>query len=312
MRTSKKFLLTLLAILTFCAIGGYLYFDKKFTPPDNYLRVSQDSGNIPINWVRADGNAYSALLLPVNLKGTDKIFHMQLDFGSPITIFYRTALRTIGTELTGQNLIDENTERIDLGFQLKNMFVSSDNFKVIDYGDKVDLDNPKTDNIIGTLGTDLLEKRVLELDFKNNLCSFSEKRQTSGFNEFEFKKRKILLPARIGNESLRFMYDSGTSGYELITSRGDWEKYRDVDGKITTAEGNSWGQALKIVSATADQIIRFGDAEFPLTKVTYIEGTSKIQNILMALSGMQGMIGNKLFLGHKIILDCGNEKFKVE
>jgi hypothetical protein len=32
----------------------------------------------------------------------------------------------------------------------------------------------------------------------------------------------------------------------------------------------------------------------------------------MKLSGMQGMIGNKLFLDQKIIIDCKNEKFKVE
>ena len=158
----------------------------------------------------------------------------------------------------------------------------------------------------------MLEKRIITLDFKNNLCSFSEKSLTDGFSEFEFKKRRILLPARIGNESLKLMYDSGTSGYELITSKNDWKKYRTINGKVKTGKGNSWGNTLKIVSTTANQKIQFGDTKLMLSEVTYIEGISQTQNFLMALSGMQGMIGNKLFLNHKIILDCKNEKFKVE
>ncbi|MEQ6118334.1 hypothetical protein [Reichenbachiella sp. MALMAid0571] len=312
MKIFKKILLALLFILTSSSIGGYFYFDKKFTPLENYLQVAYVSENIPIKWISTNNNSHSALLLPVYLRGIDKLFYMQLDFGSPITIFYRTSLQSIQTKFREQISIDHTTNLINLDFNLKNMQVSSNTFKVIDYGDKVDFENPNTENIIGTLGTDLLEKRIITLDFKNNLCSFSEKMQVNGFTEFEFKKRRILFPAKIGNESLKLMYDSGTSGYELIISKNDWEKYRTINGKVKTSKGNSWGNTLKIVSTTANQKIQFGDTILTLSEVTYIEGTSKMQDFLMALSGMQGMIGNKLFLNHKIILDCKNEKFKVE
>lgn len=58
--------------------------------------------------------------------------------------------------------------------------------------------------------------------------------------------------------------------------------------------------------------IRFGSKTLPLSEVTYIEGTSKAQNFLMKFSGMQGMIGNKLFLNRKMILDCRNQMYKIE
>jgi hypothetical protein len=56
---------------------------------------------------------------------------------------------------------------------------------------------------------------------------------------------------------------------------------------------------------------KFGHEEIPLKEVTYIEGTSFIQNLLMYFSGMGGMIGNKLFMGKVLILDATNQKFAV-
>jgi len=191
------------------------------------------------------------------------------------------------------------------------MMVSSKFFEVLDYGTKADFENPDAQNIIGTLGTDLLEKRIVTLDFKNSRCSFSKKREGSGFERFEFKKRRILIPAVIGNENLKLMYDSGTSGYELIMNKDKWEKYRK-GGEVKIDKGNSWEKILTVMTAASHQKIRFGSKTLQLSEVTYIEGTSKAQNFLMKFSGMQGMIGNKLFLNRKMILDCRNQMYKIE
>ena len=129
---------------------------------------------------------------------------------------------------------------------------------------------------------------------------------------FDFEKRKLLFPAKIGDEKLKLLYDSGTSGYELITSEEEWNKYRLKNKDIEFESGNSWGNKLNVISAPAKANIYVGGAILNLSEVTYIEGTSQIQNILMKLSGMEGMIGNKLFLNNTLIIDCKNEKFKVE
>ena len=133
-----------------------------------------------------------------------------------------------------------------------------------------------------------------------------------GFTSFRFKKRRILIPAKIGSEELELLYDSGTSGYELITNKDEWEKYKSGNDGIRKENGNSWGTKLAVISAPADQPIQFGDWQLRLSEVTYIEGTSLVQNLLMMLSGMDGMIGNKLFLHHTLILDCKNERYKIE
>ncbi|WP_370033177.1 hypothetical protein [Flavobacterium sp. 28YEA47A] len=311
MKTLKKILLGLFVLIVASLIGGYFYFEKKFSPPENYLHVSGISEDVPIQWEGDDENPHAALLLPVHIKGIDKPFFMQLDLGSPVTVFYKNSLESVKTAFSNKIPVISEKGKIALDFSLQDMKVSSDVFEVLDYGSKIDFENPNTRNIIGTIGTDLLEKRIITLDFKNSRCSFSKTMEESDFSKFEFKKRRILIPAIVGNENLKLMYDSGTSGYELIMNRDKWEKYKASD-KVKIEKGNSWGKVLTVITAPSDREIRFGSKMLQLSEVTCIEGTSKAQNFLMKLSGMQGMIGNKLFLNQKIILDCGNQVYKIE
>ncbi|MDQ8011657.1 MAG: hypothetical protein REI96_04365 [Flavobacterium nitrogenifigens] len=312
MKLFKKIAFAFLAIIVLFSLGGYFYFQKKFTPPENYLNVSGIAENIPAKWISSNGNSHSALLLPVKIKGVNHTFYMQFDSGSPITVFYKKSVESIAAKFQNQLIIGIENSSISTAFTIGKMNISSDNFEVLNYGEKINFDDLKAVNIIGTIGTDLLEKRVTILDFKNNQCSFIEKIKEDDFTDFEFKKRKILIPSVIENEKLKLLYDSGTSGYELITTKEIWQQYRNKNSKIKTEKGNSWGNTLSVYSASAKKKIQFGKTTLNLSEVTYIEGTSDLQKFLMKRSGMQGMIGNKLFLNHKLILDCKNEKFKLE
>ncbi|MEN2487979.1 hypothetical protein AAYQ05_09290 [Flavobacterium sp. B11] len=312
MKFFKKIASVLLIVIVLFLLGGYFYFQKKFTPPENYLKVSGIAEKIPIKWISSNDNSHSALLLPVKIKGISRTFYMQFDSGSPITVFYKKSLESIAEKFQNQPKIDNENMSISTAFTIENMNVISDTFEVLNYGEEINFDDLKAVNIIGTIGTDLLEKRITILDFKNNLCSFIEKIQEDDFVDFEFKKRKILIPSTIENKKLKLLYDSGTSGYELITTKEIWQEYRNKNSVVKTEKGNSWGNTLIVYSASAKKKIQFQKTIINLSEVTYVEGTSDLQKFLMKRSGMQGMIGNKLFLNHKLILDCKNEKFKLE
>lgn len=312
MKLFKKIATVFLVIIVLFLVGGYFYFQKKFTPPENYLKISGIAENIPIKWISSNENSHSALLLPIEIKGINRTFYMQFDSGSPVTVFYKKSLESIAEKFQNQVKIDAENNTISSAFRIGKMNVASNDFEVLDYGEKISFDNPDAENIIGTIGTDLLEKRITILDFKNNQCSFIEKIKEDAFTDFEFKKRKILIPSVIENENLKLLYDTGTSGYELITTKEIWQQYRNKNSAIKTEKGNSWGNTLSVYSASAKKKIQFKNTTLNLSEVTYIEGTSSLQKFLMKRSGMQGMIGNKLFLNHKLILDCRNEKFKLE
>ena len=51
MRIFRKIVLVLLVVFVLIAFGGYLYFDQKFSPSENYLNVSGDTENIPVKWI---------------------------------------------------------------------------------------------------------------------------------------------------------------------------------------------------------------------------------------------------------------------
>lgn len=312
MKLIKKIVLTFAVLIILSLTAGYFYFDKKFSPPQNYLKVYGNADNIPLKWVSEAENPYSALLLPVQIKGVKEIFYMQLDLGSPVTVFYKKSLQSIKKKLPKQIHFNQESKEILLDFKLGNLIVSSEKFQLLDYGKKVDTKTSNAVNIIGTIGTDLAEKRTVILDFANNTCSFNRKNISNEAFNFEFKKRKLLFPAKIDNQNLKLLYDSGTSGYELIVNKEEWQKYKTKNGGIKTEKGNSWGNILRVISAPANKEMLFGKTKLKISEVTYIEGVSKMQTFLMKRSGMQGMIGNKIFLNHKLTIDCKNEKFTVE
>ncbi len=308
MKTFKKITLNVFIIFSLLFIGGYIYFNQKFTPPINTLTVSGNSGNIPIKWMKDGENNYSALLLPVKLKNIDKTLYMQLDTGTPTTVFYQKPLESIQKIFFPNKKFNE----IFSDFNLNKMKINSPDFSVINYGSSINFKDPKAISIIGTIGSDLLEKRIIILDFKNTVCSFTETINEEGFSDFEFKKRKILLPAKIGNKTLKLLYDSGTSGYELITNLEGWNQYKIPKSPEKHEKGNAWGNTLTIKTSAANQKLEIANSVLQLSEITYIEGTSKIQKFLMKSSGMEGMLGNKIFINSTLILDCNNKKFTVK
>ena len=152
----------------------------------------------------------------------------------------------------------------------------------------------------------------MDLDFRNQSISFIESTTEDSFKAFEFKKRKILFPGILNGESQKVLYDSGTSGFELITHQVEWERLRNPQSPIRKEKGNSWGKTLQVFTADTDSSIEFASKKLPLKEVTYIQGTSAFQNFLMKSSGMSGMIGNKIFLKHRLIVDAKNKRYKIE
>lgn len=316
MRLFIRILIFIVCFMAMSLLGGYVYFDKKFTPKENNLLVVGDSGNIPIVWQADENSTIAALLLPVTLQGIPFPLYMQVDTGSPNTLFYEHPLQSILSAYPGIMAYQDSLRQVSLTYALGAMQVSSTAFDVIRYGQPIVLDAQDSIHIIGTIGNDLLEKRISILDFGNAQCIFTEKIPSTmtdvAFQTFTFNKRRILLPGKIDGEDFEFLFDTGTSAYSLITSKEMFEKYADENSKEVLSGGNSWGNTLSVYTKASARHIDFGSEEIPLSSVTYIEGTSFIQDMLMRFSGMDGMIGNRLFMEKTVVLDCANEKFVMK
>lgn len=304
MKVLKKIVLTTIAVFILIIAGGYIYFEQKFTPEKNYLTVKNESGSIPIIWL---GNEKNVMLLPVHISEDSTTYYMQFDTGSPYTQFYSQSIKNNKGIIT-------NNERAKTSLYLGRTRISSDQFKIFN-SDKKHAINDSL-KIIGTIGADILEDRKTIINFKENHIVFNISYEPDKFKnkifDFTFKKRKIIIKGRLKGKEEKFLFDSGTSAYELLTNKEVWEDLKTVNSKIITEKANSWQNILTSYTAKCNEKIQFNSQQIPLNTVTYVEGFSSAQYSLMKFSGMTGMLGNKIFLKNCIYIDCSQHKIGIE
>lgn len=178
--------------------------------------------------------------------------------------------------------------------------------------------NDKDDSlkIIGTAGTDILENKKTLINFKENyivlnLTKVPVQFQTRLF-DFEFKKRKIIFKGVLNGKQEKFLFDSGTSAYELLTNKEVWLDLKLEKSKINIEQSQSWDKVLTAYTAKCNQKIQFYQQETRLNNITYVEGFSQAQYLMMKYSGMTGMLGNKIFLNNSLFFDSSQNKMGIE
>jgi len=176
MRIFKIISFSLLGLIVLLAIGTFIFVKRAFTPDPNYLELTESSGMIPIHWSKSEYSDIAALLLPVKLEGIPKTFYVQFDTGAPSSRFYKNTILTIHEKYPNQIAVDSTAKRISQSFQLGEMRVHSDQMRIDDGGVK-EIDWNDTTSIIkiGTLGADIIDKKITLIDFKNHYCYFGEK-----------------------------------------------------------------------------------------------------------------------------------------
>lgn len=284
-------------------VGCYLYFDQKFTPEDNYLSVKNESGQIPITWLGIDKNV---LLVPVKFPDDSTKYYMQFDTGSPYTLFYSNSIKNV-------NGISVKNDRATASFQIVNTQISSDKFRLFD-NDNLHEANDSI-RIIGTIGADILEDRKTAINLREGKIVFNLSEKPIEFDnnlvDFKFKKRKIIIKAFLNGEEEKFIYDSGTSAYELLTNKEIWQHLKSPNSKVIVEKAKSWENTLTSYTANCKNKLLLNSKEIPLNEVTYVEGFSEKQYLLMKFSGMTGMLGNKIFLKNCIYIDCIDNKIGI-
>jgi hypothetical protein len=303
MKILKKILLSLLLLMVLTTIGGYFYFNKKFTPQKNYLIVENETSFVPITWLndKKDG-----LLLPIHFEGDSAIYYMQFDTGSPYTVFYASNIKDIKPIIVFNKVAKAS-------FYIGKTKISSDKFKIYNSNNS---DQNDTINIIGTLGADILENRKTIINFKENYIALNLAKLPISFQnkliDFSFKKRKIIIKGFLNGNAESFLYDSGSSAYELLTNKEVWNDLKLDSSKIIIEKSQSWNNVLTTYTANCNQNIKFNTQDVLLHNVTYVEGYSKIQYWLMKFSGMTGMLGNKIFLNNSLYFDCVQNKMGID
>jgi hypothetical protein len=289
-------------------------------PPAARITMSPGSGAVDILWAGIPRPAplaplsHGAMLLPVQIEGTsDARLYMQFDVGSPSTVLYSGKWRDIAARRA-----EPYAERVGvLRFRLGNLDVTAREVAVIAReSDGVDWSGKKVE-VIGTIGSDLIDGRVVVLDFAKDSVRFAQSRESLAapgltYRPFQFQGRRILLPATFEGKETQVMYDSGSSAFAWLTNESTFKRLANPGAKVETYPVRSWGNVLTAHTVATDVEVTIGGITQPVRELSHIEGMGVLQQAAVSMSGLGGMVGNKLFLGRKLILDTGRLEFAVE
>ena len=246
-------------------------------------------------------------------------FYFQFDTGAPSTLIYGNTLKSlINYGLDAKEIEKEEKKFIEnINFNLGGNHINAAMIEILpDYGKAFE----PTDTIkgikIGSIGADFMDQQITLIDFKNQFIRLYKQRpkwmsSLSGFEPFDFKGRRFMLPSKIGNKKLELFYDSGSSAFGLITSKHRYKKYSNKNIEEIKYGANSWGNTLNICHKATDEMMEIGGAGLELQRISYVDMYANLQRFITPFTKIGGWLGNKPFTESTLILDTKAQEFIV-
>lgn len=287
-------------------------------PLPNHLSYPAGDFTLPLQW-KGDSlynrwEPHASLLIPVSIPGCARTLYLQFDTGSPFTLLYRQPLQAIHRlypkTVSLKRLPDTLTQ---FSFKAGKLPVTAQKIGVIDAGDT--LISPDAPLIIGTLGTDLIDNKVVTIDYQQEQLALSDSLPanwtTNQALPFYYTMRRILLPATLSGKKTILYFDSGSSAFSLLTDKATCHQLAIDSTQDTSYPVQSWGRTLTAHTLPTRDSIGMASLRLPLQQVTWIEGASGTQARQMKQMGIGGMTGNKLLLHHRLVLDTRRKQFML-
>lgn len=287
------------------------------TPVNQLVLPEEKDHKIPFIWMTSKDSQYSAMLIPVKLSGCPRVFYMQFDTGSPYSLLYRNKLKAIGNQYGESVRVSDTTEKLlQFPFHVGNMPILAKEITVQQFDSTSINRNKNAIEIIGTLGTDLIDNKIACINYPKKYIlitnSYNIEKTGAAWSVFIYEKRRILLPFSIREEQRLAYFDTGSSAFELLTDKTTAMRLSSPNATPTSREVESWGKSLKVVSIPTADSIEIAFQKLPLYNITYMEGISDAQVNAMKKTGIGGMAGNGIFLKRILVLDTRNKKFCVQ
>lgn len=321
MRHSAVSLKTLILSFISCY---YLCANAQNFPalPPNQLVLPDADQELKLVWggdsINGKWDPYASLLIPVKLDGCPKEFYMQFDLGAHSSMFYQDRLKEIATKYPKTVQVNDSASKLyDFRFRsgkteivAKEIIVRPLKQSAINWG-------KKTIVIIGTLGSDLIDKKTAIINYpKQKLFignSVPAKMQKElQLTDFMLAGRSVLLPAFIKGKKTMLYFDTGSSTFEFITDEAT-SLSLSVPGSLPAKYPvSSWGKMMTANTVPSHDSLEIAFQKIPIRHVTYFEGFSDSQAAQMMKMGIGGMTGNRLFLNSVLVLDMKNKQFGIK
>jgi hypothetical protein len=278
--------------------------------------------------------------VPVRIKGCPTSFYAQLDTGSPITVFFANAIKTIdakacpGTRkkllrnaspnsMTMSTPVPVAVGAFDVG--TRSVAVLSNNEESEYFGDA-----KQRGLVIGVLGLDAFETKRLLIDFPHERFMIlpasadtpSAIADRVTYTSAVVRDAKFYVPVVIRtasgeNVSYELNYDTGSSSAYLDVTKPLWSALTGRDGTEPTntrIAGHGWGSdsmtivGTHLIGPVSIGAIAIGSAEDYNATITFLDRRTNSESA--SAKPWFGSLGNAFFYDHYlVIMDIPENRF---
>jgi len=318
-----KFRQLLVAALIAVACLSSTHADAQMMPSatPGKLVLPADDLNIDFVWqgdtLNGQWEPHAALLIPVKLPGCPKVFYMQFDTGARLSLLYTEKVNDIRAKYPKSLGPDSASRVLNQQFSIAGKSILAKEIVLrTQSGKGINWKNKKAVEVIGTLGMDLIENKVLVMNYPGKKLIIANA-IPAGLNsqlkltEFMLIGNSILLPVELQQKKVMLYFDSGSSAYELLTNKATCLALSTPNAKPVTQQVRSMDKMLTAVIYPTKDSITIASQKLPIRRATYMEGVSNSQVEQMMKMGMGGMTGNQLFINSILVIDTKNKEFGI-
>lgn len=167
--------------------------------------------------------------------------------------------------------------------------------------------------IIGTIGSNLLEDKIVQIDFLNQEMIISNELNSEKFNLFPMMLSygRPVLELQLGKHKYNFLFDTGSSIFELWTTKKIWKKSTIRYSSPNEFSIWSWGQLNTVYTAPLSYEVSFIKCkDVNLNSASYSSNKTYAKTFKQA--EVHGVIGNKPFQENVVILDFKNLRIGIK
>lgn len=231
----------------------------------------------------------TSMHIPVKFKNDSTTYYFQFDTGSDKSYLYT------GIKSDAEILKKINT-KTELSTSIGNItLLPKKSNNTYQKKEKV---------FIGTIGSDVLFNKVIEIDFLNQKINVLNKykKENYNINSMKLSNGRPVLNLKIMSKEYQFLYDTGSSLFDLWTDKKLWLKWRKDNSDISEFPISSWGKInTAYKSKINDSIIAENYLNFDLKYVWYNSNRNFKKGFNKAK--VSGIIGNRPFLQQVLLLD---------
>lgn len=248
---------------------------------------------------------HAALMVEMRLDGMGRPVLMQLDTGTPASVFLGKSY----DQLHRNDTVVGQAGR-KLGGWVAGRRFDNEIFVV--------LPNLEEPHRLGSLGATFFEQRVLILDFVSQKIAILDPRQDLpakfDFVPLDYRDHKIFVTLTLNGTADRDMiFDSGSSALPLFTTARRWQEWtlrRPDDPRNLMLSAKSWGKEVTLAGAPFQGSICLGKACLSDPLIFFLPRVLANLDLERAPYRIAGVLGNALFdTRYTVVVDLPHRRF---